>query len=126
MAKVNKNKSYGLYTGSWRNKIPECNEIKWTNDNVKHLGINHGYNIDLTAIWMEKINKIKNCFQVWKSRDLSFKGKVLVIKTLLLSQIGFQSETVTIPNNVVKDVDTLLWSFLRDCKQPLVSIDEQL
>ena len=43
-AKVNKNKTYGLYTGSWRNKIPECNEIKWTNDNVKTLGINHGYN----------------------------------------------------------------------------------
>ena len=70
---------------------------------------------------MEKINKIKTCIQVWKSRDLTFKGKVLVIKTLLLSQIGFQSETVTIPNNFVKDIDTFLWSFLWDGKQPLVS-----
>ena len=70
---------------------------------------------------MEEINKIQNCIQVWKSRDLTFEGKVLVNKTLLLSQIGFQSETVIIPNNVVKDIDTLLWSFLWDGKQPLVS-----
>ena len=29
-AKVNKTKTFGLYTGPWRNKIPEFNEIKWT------------------------------------------------------------------------------------------------
>ena len=40
-AKVNKNKTYGLYTGACRNKIPEYNEISWTNTNIKTLGIHH-------------------------------------------------------------------------------------
>ena len=120
-AKVNKTKTYGLYTGPWRNKIPEFNEIKWTKDNVKTLGIHHGYNIDEHAIWLEKINKIKNCIQVWKTRDLTYTGKVLVIKTLFLSQIGFLAESLNVPNMVVKEIDSLLWSFLWDNKQPLVS-----
>ena len=100
-AKVNKSKTYGLYTGQWRNKTPEFKEIKWTKNNVKTFGIHHGYNIDEAALWLEKINKIKNCIKVWKSRDLTLIGKVLVIKTLLLSQIGFLAESLIIPNKVV-------------------------
>ena len=120
-ARVNKNKTFGLYTGSWRNKSPEYTDIKWTNTNVKTLGVHHGYAIDYNAIWLEKINKIKNCIQVWKSRNLTYKGKVLIINTFLLSQIGFLAETVHVPNNVVKEIDKLLWSFMWDDKQPLVS-----
>ena len=69
----------------------------------KTLGIHHGYETDHAAVWLEKINKIKNCIQVWKSSDLTYKGKVLVIKTLLLSQIGFLADVVNIPNNIVRD-----------------------
>ena len=94
---MNKGKTYGLYTGPWKNKAPEFTEIKWTKNNVKTLGIHHGYNIDIDAIWLEKINKVKNCIKVWKSRDLTLTGKVLVIKTLLLSQIGFLTESLIIP-----------------------------
>ena len=120
-AKVNKNKTFGLYTGAWKNKMPEFNDINWTKTNIKTLGVHHGYEIDDATIWLEKINKIKNCIQVWKSRDLTYRGKVLIIKTLLLSQIGFLADVVSIPINIVKQIDTLLWSFLWDSKQPLVN-----
>ena len=96
-AKVNKSKTYGLYLGQWKNKLPEFKEIQWTRDNVKTLGIHHGYNIDENAVWLEKINKMKNCIKIWKSRDLTLTGKVLVIKTLLLSQIGFFNGIVSHP-----------------------------
>ncbi|MEW8548721.1 MAG: reverse transcriptase family protein, partial [Candidatus Thiodiazotropha sp.] len=82
-AKINKNKTFGLYTGAWKNKTPLFNEIQWTKTNVKTLGINHGYEIDEAAIWLQKINKMKSCIQVWKSRDLTYKGKVLIVKTFL-------------------------------------------
>lgn len=73
------------------------------------------------AIWMEKINKIKNCIQVWKCRDLTLKGKVLIIKTMLLSQIGFIAETKIMPKYIAKTIETLLWNFLWNDKQPLVN-----
>ena len=63
-AKINKNKTYGLYTGAWRNKRSEYDEIRRTDTNIKTLGIHHGYEIDNAAIWLEKINKINNCIQV--------------------------------------------------------------
>ena len=65
--------------------------------------------------------KIKNCIQVWKSRDLTLKGKILIIKTFLISQIGFQIETTHIPQNIVKAIDKLIGEFLWDGKQPLVN-----
>ena len=120
-AKVNKAKTYGLYIGPWKNKSPEFKDIQWTKDNVKTLGIHHGYNIDENTIWLEKINKMKNCIKVWKSRDLTFIGKVLVIKTLLLSQIGFLTESLIIAEKFVKEIESLLWSFLWNSKQPVVS-----
>ena len=120
-AKVNKAKTYGLYIGPWKNKSPELKDIQWTKDNVKTLGIHHGFNIDENTIWLEKINKMKNCIKVWKSRDLTFIGKVLVIKTLLLSQIGFLTESLIIAEKFVKEIESLLWSFLWNSKQPVVS-----
>jgi hypothetical protein len=38
-------------------------------------------------LWLEKINKIKSCMEVWKSRDLTYFGKILIIKSFVLSVI---------------------------------------
>ena len=120
-AKIHKTKTTGLYIGPWKTKTPEFTEITWTNNNVKTLGVHHGYQINLHEIWMEKITKIKNCIQVWKSRNLSLKGKVLIIKTFLISQIGYELEMNGIPKHIEKDINKLLWEFLWDGKQPLVN-----
>ena len=64
---------------------------------------------------------MKNCIKIWKSRDLTLIGKVLVIKTLLLSQIGFLTESLIIPEKIVKEIESLFWSFLWNSKQALVS-----
>ena len=120
-AKINKAKTVGLYLGAWKNKTPLFTEITWTKTNVKTLGINHGYDVDENEIWMEKINKIKNCIQIWKSRNLSYVGKVLIIKSLLASQIGFLADIKPVPNNVIKMIESLMWNFLWDNKQPLVN-----
>jgi hypothetical protein len=55
--------------------------IFWSTKPVKALGVFHGYAIDLEMIWLEKINKIKSSMEVWKSRDLTYFGKTLIIKS---------------------------------------------
>jgi hypothetical protein len=57
----------------------------WIKENVKTLGVHHGYNVDNDKIWKDIINRMKNCIQVWKSRKLSYKGKTIIVKNLLLS-----------------------------------------
>ena len=83
-------------------KNPNFKEISWSNSYVKTHGINHGYHIPEQEIWMEKIKIMKNCIQIWKSRDLTLKGKILVIKTVLVSQINYEPEMNSIPKNIVK------------------------
>ena len=120
-AKIHKTKTTALYIGPWKNKKPKFEDITWTNKNVKSLGVHHGYHINQQEIWMEKITKIKSCIQVWKSRNLSLKGKVLIIITFLISQIGYELEMNGIPKNIEKEINTILWEFLWDGKQPLVN-----
>ena len=70
---------------------------------------------------MSKIKKIRNCIRIWKTRDLTLKGKILIIKTFLISQLGFELETKRIPINILRSIDTIILNFLWDEKQPLVN-----
>ena len=120
-ARMNMNKTVGMYIGGWRNKRPKFNEIKWTNKPVKALGVLHGYAVDLDKIWLDKINKIKSCIEVWKSRDLTYSGKVLIIKSFVLSVIGYEIEMRGIPLKYEKDINNIIWSFVWDGKTNQVS-----
>jgi hypothetical protein len=40
--------------------------------------------VDNDKIWKDIIDRMKNCIQVWKSRKLSYKGKTIIVKNLLL------------------------------------------
>ena len=53
------------------------------------------------------MTKIKTCIQVWKSRNLSLRGKVLIIKAFLISQIGYGLGMNGIPKNKEKEINTL-------------------
>lgn len=101
-AKIHKTKTTAMYIWPWKTKKPEFKDITWTNKNVKTLGVHHGYHINQQDTWMGKITSIKSCIQVWKSRSLSLKGKVLIIKTFLISLIGYELEMNGIPKNVEK------------------------
>ena len=55
-AKINLNKTVGMYVGRWKNKTPKFKQIKWSKDPVKALGVIHGHNVNIDALWLE--NKI--------------------------------------------------------------------
>ena len=55
------------------------------------LGAIVGTHVDLADIWRKLRMKIESRLLFWKKRNLSFKGKVLVIKSLGLSQLNYVS-----------------------------------
>ena len=119
-AKINYEKTKGLFIGRLKGRRPRFNKIKWINSNVKTLGVHHGYGIDENCIWKPKIDKIRSCLQVWKTRNLSFKGKILIVKSFILSQIGYEVDMRGIPDRFVKEINQLLWAFIWDDKINLV------
>ena len=115
-AKINFEKTRGLFIGKLKGRKPKFTKIKWIKTNVKTLGVYHGYDIDDNVIWKPKIDKIKSCLEIWKTRNLSFKGKVLIIKNLIISIIGYEIDMRGIPENYLKEINTLIWGFIWDNK----------
>jgi hypothetical protein len=50
-SKINYEKTKGLFIGRLRGKRPRLTNISWISDNIKTLGVFHGYNIDTDDIW---------------------------------------------------------------------------
>ena len=53
--------------------------------------------------------------------DLTIKDRLLLIKTLLVSQIGFEVEMRSIPKHILKTIENLIWQFLWNDKKALVN-----
>jgi hypothetical protein len=49
---------------------------------------------------------------VWKSRNLTYTGKTLIVKNLLISLCGYEIEMRGIPEIYVKEITTLVWRFI--------------
>ena len=49
---------------------------------------------------------------MWRSRDLTLFGKVLIIKSLGLSQLIYSASILNVPEEVARTVKTKLFSFL--------------
>ena len=71
-------------------------------------GIRRFCNIDDEIIWKPIIEKIKTCLQVWKTRNLTFTGKTLIVKNLIISKTGYEIEMRGIPDNYAKEINNLI------------------
>ena len=126
---------FGVYSGLELNKnkcslvdmknfaVNESIEgISWSNSDVKILGVYFGQNNDkvIEKNWSPKIAKIENLIKVWKTRNLTVFGKITIIKAFLVSQIIYNAQMILMPANIVKKINSLLFSFLWNCKKDKV------
>jgi hypothetical protein len=87
-SKINyEKKPKGSFIGRLRGKRPRFTKIPWVTDNIKSLEVFHGYNIETDTVWKTIINKMTSCTQIWKARNLTFKGKTWIFKNLFVSQM---------------------------------------
>ena len=78
-AKVNVDKTEGLWPGSWKGRQDRPYNCKWTSDKVKVLGIWLGNQDTSGGIFNELHTKIKLKLAFWKDRNLLLIGRVRVI-----------------------------------------------
>ena len=115
-AKINLNKIVEMYLGRWKNKTPKLKQIKWSKDPMKALGVIQGHNVNIDALQLETNKKIKSCLEVWKTCDLTYQGKVLILKTCIISQIKFEIDMRGIPERYKKEIKNVMWAFIWDGK----------
>ena len=120
--KLNMDKTEIIPLGKLKGKIitlPHAiNRIKINNGPFKALGIwyshmeNEVYNLNLT----DRLNNMNKLINIWKARNLSLRGKVTIIRSLILPQIQFLFSMIYIPDKILKDIDSILFKYLWDNK----------
>ena len=103
--------------------LPKCiSKLTVNRTFFKTLGIYYTYetNESVRLNFEPKINAMKTVINIWSARKLSLKGKVLIIKTLLLPQINYLLASIYTPNNILVEIDKLLFQFLWNKKTPKV------
>ena len=114
---VNYEKSNILRIGSIKNssaKIITKQPFTWTNDPVDILGITITANLnDMTLLNLTPvITKINNIIKVWSRRKLTLFGKIVVINTLISSQLVYKLSVLASPTDtVIKDIDKILYTY---------------
>ena len=115
---VNESKSEGLWLGLDRHSNRKPLGISWPKQ-IKLLGIYIGYNSNTiqSMNFNEKLAKMKTKFNIWRQRDLSIKGKILIIKTFGLSQLLYVSSILYVPDWVISEAENIMYNFLWNGKQ---------
>ena len=71
-----------------------------------------------------KFEKAKSWVEIWSKRSLTLLGKVLIIKSLLLSQFTYLALPLPRPNyQMVNRLNTLIFHFLWGCKRDKMKRD---
>ena len=102
--KLNRNKTEGIWLGRLKHCKEKFEDISWTNEIVKCLGVYFGHNkAKCQQANIEKqIQKSENIINSWNKRNLSLIGKITVVKSLILPNITFIASVCTIPPEYIQ------------------------
>ena len=62
--------------------------------------------------WDTKIDKLQRKLTKWNARQLTFYGKITLIKSIGISQLIYNASCLEVPDYVIKRVDKILYAFL--------------
>ena len=86
---------------------------------MKFLGIFITYDVQILVEknFKQRLKKIRNAINLWKSRGLSIHGKVNIIKAILLPK---PSMVISTPSEVIKEFNNLVFHFLWNGKDKVI------
>ena len=70
-----------------------------------------------------KIESIKVLTRIWASRNLTLKGKITIINSLLIPKLIYPCSILDTPQRVIKIVDKILLDFMWNWKTPKIRKD---
>ena len=99
------------WLGAWKDRLDEPLGLTWVRK-MKILGVFFG-TVDVERDnWEPRLSKLDKTLSRWKSRSLSFIGKVLILNILALSKLLYVSRVLVPPKWVYSKLNSLIWPFL--------------
>ena len=119
--KLNKKKTKAMWIGTKKHNKSKILEFKSTKDPIKVLGAVLSYNPDknFELNFLSRFRRMKTKLNLWLSRDLTLYGKSLILlaKALGVSQLIYIASMLSVPETLIKSVQTQLFSFLWNSKK---------
>ena len=94
--------------------------IKWHTDKIKIIGFYLGNKNDERANWEPRIERFKKTLNLWKTRDLSLRGKSLVINQLAASGLWYTGYLFPLPKWASHSLNASIFDFFWNGKPNFV------
>ena len=118
-ARLNTSKCKGLWLGRWKNRLDKPCGFEWP-ATLKILGLYHGSSDTTTENWNEVLTKFTKTLNLWRPRNLTLRGKSLIINTLAAAKIWYVAKIIPPTPDIIKKLEKAKWSFLWSNKTELV------
>ena len=100
--KVNYDKTKAMWIGKTRFSKDKPLPSSWT-DCVKILGVHLTYDEVMNKLNFEdKLKSLKQLIALWKQRDLTLLGKIVIMKSFGLSKFLYISSVIGMPETIKK------------------------
>ena len=115
--KLNNGKTEALWIGACKDrgdKLYLGKNLKWIKQKGKALGVWFSTNPEqvLEANYADKLAKVSNSLGCWELRRLSLFGKIIVLKSLKVSQLVYILSPLPTNQRVLEEINTLFFNFL--------------
>ena len=68
----------------------------------------------------KRLDIIQNTINIWHGRNLTWIGRITVMKTLLISKFTFAISSMEVPQWFINEIETLFQNFLWNNKPPRI------
>ena len=113
-AKINRSESF-------KHRADSIYDFDWYYNYISDKLLGHIFrNVDCTRLNLEpRIQKTKNTIEAWRHRELSYKGKALIINGLLTSTLWYTATSTHIPKWAISEIEQALYNFFWTPNTPL-------
>ncbi|KAL6454983.1 hypothetical protein MHYP_G00365800 [Metynnis hypsauchen] len=112
-AALNPGKSVVKYFGRWTDRKDAAGGLALSDGPLKILGVSFMQVGAARANWEKRLDIARRKMGLWKSRSLSFLGKVLVLKVDILPSLLYLAHVYPMPRDMrrglTRDVFNLMW-----------------
>ena len=111
---LNVKKTKAIWLGKWAKSRSNPLGMKWMRSPVKILGVHFSYDDkgNNEFNFNQKLKVLQTKLDMWSSRDLTLFGKVMLIKTLAISQLIYSASNLPVPAGIEDSVKTKCFKFL--------------
>ena len=118
-AKLNKEKSWGVWIGNWGNRDNNLFGIQWTNNNLKICGIQVGNGNYIEDTWDRILVKFEKVLNLNRLRNLRLYGKTVLLNSLGMSKLWYAGSVLPLPSDYLtkfrSKVFKFIWSDKTEC-----------